>query len=145
MKIIYLVLKKITYLTFLIVTLANSQNSIFDEPYGFVSIESDSINIPIYIDGDLIGHTPIQKPIPLIIGSHYIDIKPISISNPFAQQGAVNSSKNIYVFKNDTVTIAINPYLLRKENEKAIKERRYSGYIGLTLGLLTLWQLWIIS
>ena len=30
-------------------------------------------------------------------------------------------------------------------DEKAIKERRYSGYIGLTLGLLTLWQLWIIS
>ena len=88
-------LKKILYLTFLIVTLANSQSSIFDEPYGYVSIESDSINIPIYIDGDLIGHTPIQKPVPLIIGSHYIDIKPISISNPFTQQGALSSSKNI--------------------------------------------------
>ena len=138
-------LKNILYLVLLIATVVNSQDSIFDEPYGYVSIESDSINIPIYIDGDLIGHTPIQKPIPLIIGSHYIDIKPISISNPFAQLSAVNSSKNIYVFKNDTVTIAINPYLLRKENEKFIKEKRYSGYIGLTLGLLTLWQLWIIS
>tara|TARA_Y100000766_G_scaffold127402_1_gene109480 strand:+ start:364 stop:783 length:420 start_codon:yes stop_codon:yes gene_type:complete len=138
-------LKKITYLTFLIVTLANSQNSIFDEPYGFVSIESDSINIPIYIDGDLIGHTPIQKPVPLIIGSHYIDIKPISISNPFTQHGAVSNSKNIYVFKNDTISIVINPYLLRKEDERVIKEKRYSGYIGLGLGLLTLLQLWIIS
>ena len=138
-------LEKIIYLTFLIVTLANSQNSIFDEPYGFVSIESDSINIPIYIDGDLIGHTPIQKPVPLIIGSHYIDIKPISISNPFTQQGAVNNSKNVYVFKNDTISIVINPYLLRKEDERVIKEKRYSGYIGLGLGLLTLLQLWIIS
>ena len=138
-------LKKIIYLTFLFVTLANSQNSIFDEPYGYVSIESDSINIPIYIDGDLIGHTPIQKPVPLIIGSHYIDIKPISISNPFTQQGAVNNSKNVYVFKNDTISIVINPYLLRKEDERVIKEKRYSGYIGLGLGLLTLLQLWIIS
>ena len=138
-------LKKTIYLAFLIVTLANSQNSIFDEPYGYVSIESDSINIPIYIDGDLIGHTPIQKPEPLIIGSHYIDIKPITISNPFAQQGEVSSSKNIYVFKNDTISIVINPYLLRKESERVLKERRYSGYIGIALGLLTLLQLWIIS
>ena len=138
-------LKKILYFTFLIVTLANSQSSLFDEPYGYVSIESDSINIPIYIDGDLIGHTPIQKPVPLIIGSHYIDIKPISISNPFTQQGALSSSKNIYVFKNDTISIVINPYLLRKESERVIKERRYSGYIGLALGLLTILQLWIIS
>jgi len=138
-------LKKILYLTFLIVTLANSQSSIFDEPYGYVSIESDSINIPIYIDGDLIGHTPIQKPVPLIIGSHYVDIKPISISKPFMQQGALSSSKNIYVFKNDTISIVINPYLLRKESERVIKERRYSSYIGLALGLLTLLQLWIIS
>ena len=137
--------KKILYLTFLIVTLANSQSSIFDEPYGYASIESDSTNIPIYIDGDLIGHTPIQKPVPLIIGSHYIDIKPISISNPFTQQGEVSSSKNIYVFKNDTISIVINPYLLHKESERVIKERRYSGYIGLALGLLTLLQLWIIS
>ena len=55
------------------------------------------------------------------------------------------TSKNIYIFNNDTVSIIINPYLLRKENEKMIKERLYSGYVGLMLGLLSLWQLWIIS
>jgi hypothetical protein len=133
------------YLVFMFTAKVYTQASVFDEPYGFASIESDSINIPIYIDGDLIGHTPIKKPIPLVVGNHYIDIKPLSISNPFSQKGSVNTSKNIYIFNNDTVSIIINPYLLRKENEKMIKERLYSGYVGLMLGLLSLWQLWIIS
>ena len=133
------------YLVLMLTAKVHMQTSVFDERYGFASIKSDSINIPIYIDGDLIGHTPIKKPIPLVVGNHYIDIKPLSISNPFSQKGSVNSSKNIYIFNNDTVSIVINPFLLRKENEKIIKEKLYSGYIGLMLGLLSLWQLWIIS
>ena len=133
------------YLVFMLTAKVHMQASVFDEPYGFASIKSDSINIPIYVDGDLIGHTPIKSPIPLAVGNHYIDIKPLSISNPFSQKGSVSSSNNIYIFNNDTVSIIINPYLLRKENEKIIKEKLYSGYIGLMLGLLSLWQLWIIS
>ena len=56
---IYFMLKKAIYSIYFFGAISLSQGSIFDEPYGFVSIESDSINIPIYIDGDLIGHTPI--------------------------------------------------------------------------------------
>ena len=138
-------LKKAIYSTYFFGAISLSQGSIFDEPYGFVSIESDSINIPIYIDGDLMGHTPIKKPIPLITGNHYIDIKPISISRPFMQVGQTDRSKNIYVFRNDTVSIIINPFTFQMRSERMIKERIYTGYIGAGLGLLMIWQLWIVA
>ena len=138
-------LKKVIYSLYFFGAISLSQGSIFDEPYGFVSIESDSINIPIYIDGDLIGHTPIKKAIPLIVGNHYIDIKPLSISRPFIQGAQTDESKNIYIFKNDTVSIVINPFAFEMRSKKMIKERIYSLYIGAWLGLLMVWQLWIVA
>ncbi len=39
---------------------------IFDDDIGYIAISADSSYVPIYIDGTLIGHTPITKPIPLI-------------------------------------------------------------------------------
>ena len=142
---IYFMLKKAIYSTYFFGAISLSQGSIFDEPYGFVSIESDSINIPIYIDGDLIGHTPIKTPIPLIVGNHYIDIKPLSISRPFIQGAQTDESKNIYIFKNDTVSIVINPFAFEMRSKKMIKERIYSRYIGAWLGLLMVWLLWIVA
>ena len=142
---IYFMLKKAIYSTYFFGAISLSQGSIFDEPYGFLSIESDSINIPIYIDGDLIGHTPIKKPIPLIVGNHYIDIKPLSISRPFIQRAQTDESKNIYIFKNDTVSIVINPFAFQMKSKKMIKERIYSRYIGAWLGLLMVWHLWIVA
>ena len=138
-------IKKTIYCIFFFGAISLSQNSIFDEPYGFVSIESDSINFPIYIDGDLIGHTPIKRPIPLIVGNHYIDIKPLSISRPFIQEGQTDGSKSIYIFKNDTVNIIINPFAFQMRSKKMIKERIYARYIGAGLGLLMILQLWIVA
>ena len=125
--------------------MAISQRTVFDDPYGFLKITSDSSNVPVYIDGDLIGHTPIDKTIPLIVGNHYIDIKPLSISNPFSQHGPMRSSKNIYVFRNDTAHVILNPYDLQMRSEKIIKDNLYTRYIGTGLGLLMIWQLWIIA
>ena len=142
---IYFMLKKAIYSMYFFGAISLSQASIFDEPYGFVSIESDSINIPVYIDGNLIGHTPINNPIPLIVGNHYIDIKPISISRPFMQGGQPDRSKNIYVFRNDTVSVIINPFSFQMRSERMIKEHIYTGYIGVGLGLLMIWQLWIVA
>ena len=44
---IYFMLKKAIYSTYFFGAISLSQGAIFNEPYGFVSIESDSINIPI--------------------------------------------------------------------------------------------------
>ena len=142
---IYFMLKKAIYSIYFFGAITLSQSSVIDEPYGFVSIESDSINIPIFIDGNLIGHTPIKKPIPLIVGNHYIDIKPLSVSRPFMQGGQTDESKNIYIFRNDTVSIIINPFVFQMRSEKMIKERIYTSYIGAGLGLLMIWQLWIVA
>ena len=142
---IYFMLKIAIYTAYLFKALALAQISVFDDPYGFVAIKSDSVNIPVYIDGDLIGHTPINEAIPLIAGSHYIDIKPLSISNPFSQQGPINDSKHIYIFSDDTANVVLNPYKLQLRSERLVKEQLYTSYIGLGLGLLTIWQLWIIT
>ena len=81
----------------------------------------------------------------MIVGNHYIDIKPLSISRPFIQIAQTDESKNIYIFKNDTVSIVINPFAFEMRSKKMIKERIYSRYIGAWLGLLMVWQLWIVA
>ena len=45
----------------LILTLLNTlaaQTSTFEENPGYIYISADTIGVPIYIDGSLIGHTP---------------------------------------------------------------------------------------
>ena len=142
---IYFMFKITIYSVCFISTMAISQRTVFDDPYGFLKITSDSSNVPVYIDGNLIGHTPIDKTIPLIVGNHYIDIKPLSISNPFSQHGPLRSSKNIYVFRNDTAHVILNPYDLQMRSERRVKEKLYTNYIGFGLGILTILQIWIIT
>ena len=48
------------------------QSSVFESEPGYIYVTSDSSTVPIYVDGNLVGHTPIKKPIPVIQGVHFI-------------------------------------------------------------------------
>ncbi|GIS47758.1 MAG: hypothetical protein Ct9H90mP20_4280 [Candidatus Neomarinimicrobiota bacterium] len=128
-----------------IFSLLSGQVSPFEDNVGYIVITSDTSNIPIFIDGTLIGHTPLEKPIPVLPGNHKVGIHPISVTYPFAQYGPDKTKKNIYVIQGDTNRVHLNSFLLHQQLIHQKKESLYSKFINITLSMLLIWQMLILS
>ena len=128
-----------------IFSLLSGQVSPFESNVGYIVITSDTSNIPIFIDGTLIGHTPLEKPIPVLPGNHEVGIHPISVNDPFTQYGPDKTKKNIYVIQGDTNRVHLNSFFLDQQLIHQKKESLYSKYINITLSMLLIWQMLILS
>ena len=112
-----------------IFSLLSGQVSPFEDNVGYIVITSDTSNIPIFIDGTLIGHTPLEKPIPVLPGNHKVGIHPISVTDPFTQYGSDKTKKNIYVIQGDTNRVHLNSFLLHQQLIHQKKESLYPTII----------------
>ena len=126
-------------------SISYGQSQVFESNPGYIIIESDTSAVPIYVDGILMGHTPIKNPIPVLQGPHSISHHPPSLKDPFIQYGLIDGMKQVYVFSDDTVRVYLNTMILDKELKRVKSEYRYTNYIGIGLIFLLIWQLWIIS
>ena len=136
---------KILSVIILSFSMLNAQQTPFQEQIGYINITSDTSNVPIYVDGILVGHSPLAKPIPVLPGNHTIGIYPISIKNPFTQYGLEKTQKQIFVFNGDTNRVHLNSFLLDQQLIHQKKESLYSKYINITLSMLLIWQMLILS
>jgi len=123
----------------------NAQINIFSENPGFIHVKSDTTAVPIYINGNLIGHTPIYKPIPVLVGIHYISSHPPSIRDPFLQYANTDEMKQVFVMSGDTVEVLLDTYLLTNRLNQMKKDYYFTNYVGIGISLLVIWQLWILS
>jgi len=121
------------------------QSSLFESEPGYIHVISDSSTVPIYLDGNLVGHTPIEDPIPVIEGVHFIGFHSTTFKDPFISYGNIEIDKQIFVLSGDTVNVSFNTFLIDKNIERARKEYKITNYIGIGIITLFLWQLWIIS
>ena len=137
-------LKWIIYL-FVCLKLLNAQINIFSENPGFIHVKSDTTAVPIYINGNLIGHTPIYKPIPVLEGIHHISSHPPSIRDPFLQYANTDEMKQVFVMSGDTVEVLLDTYLLTNRLNQMKKDYYFTNYVGIGISLLVIWQLWILS
>ena len=87
-----------------------SQSSVFESEPGYIHITSDSSTVPIYIDGNLIGHTPIDNPVPVMEGVHFIGFHPTTFIDPFISYGNIDTDKQIFVLSGDTVRVLLNTF-----------------------------------
>ncbi|SUZ87410.1 uncharacterized protein METZ01_LOCUS40264 [marine metagenome] len=123
----------------------NAQTDIFSENPGFIYVKSDTSAVPIYINGNLIGHTPIYKPIPVLEGIHHISSHPPSIRDPFLQYANTEEMKQVFVMSGDTVEVLLDTYLLTNRLNQIKKDYYFTNYVGVGISLLMVWQLWILS
>lgn len=121
------------------------QSSLFESEPGYIHVISDSSTVPIYLDGNLVGHTPIEDPIPVIEGVHFIGFHSTTFKDPFLSYGNIETDKQIFVLSGDTVNVSFNTFLIDKNIERVRKEYKITNYIGIGIITLFLWQLWIIS
>ena len=137
-------LKWIIYL-FVCLKLLNAQINIFSENPGYIHVQSDTTAVPIYINGNLIGHTPIYKPIPVLEGIHHISSHPPSIRDTFLQYANTDEMKQVFVMSGDTVEVLLDTYLLTNRLNQMKKDYYFTNYVGIGISLLVIWQLWILS
>ena len=123
----------------------NAQQTPFQEQIGYINITSDTSNVPIYVDGILVGHSPLAKPIPVLPGNHTIGIYPISIKNTFTQYGLDETQKQIFAFNGDTIKVHLNSFLINQYFKQQKNAVLFSRYINIGIGMLFLCQLWILS
>ena len=121
------------------------QDKIFETNPGYIVVTSDTATVPVYVDGILVGHTPIENPIPVLQGPHTINHHPPSIRDPFLQYGLIEEMKQVYVFSEDTVRVYLNTLVLNEELRRAKLDYRYTNYVGMGLIFIMIWQLFIIS
>ena len=123
----------------------NAQTDIFSENPGFIYVKSDTSAVPIYINGNLIGHTHIYKPIPVLECIHHISSHPPSIRDPFLQYANTEEIKQVFVMSGDTVEVLLDTYLLTNRLNQIKKGYYFTNYVGVGISLLVVWQLWILS
>ena len=121
------------------------QSPIFESKPGYIRILADTTNIPVYVDGTLMGHTPFSKSIPVLEGVHRISHHPPSIQDPFISYGDIESVKKIFVVSGDRENIYLNTTLFTAKIDRAKSEYRMTNYAGVGLSMLVLWQLWVLS
>ena len=135
------------YLTIIIlnITILLGQTSVFESNPGYISVVADTTNVPIYIDGTLMGHTPLLNPIPVLEGVHRITYYPPSLKNPFITYGEIQSEKKVFVLGGDTVNVRLNTILLETSVDRVKREYQITNYIGVGISIIFLWQLWLLS
>lgn len=136
---------KILSVIILSFSMLNAQQTPFQEQIGYINITSDTSNVPIYVDGILVGHSPLAKPIPVLPGNHTIGIYPISIKNTFTQYGLDETQKQIFAFNGDTIKVHLNSFLINQHFKQQKNAVLLSRYINIGIGMLFLCQLWILS
>jgi len=112
---------------------------------GYIDVKADTIAVPIYIDGTLIGHTPLDRPVPVLEGIHHITHHPPSFRDPFLQFAKTETVKQLFVLSGDTVHVRLDTQLMENRLIRAKREYHLTNYFGIGFSLLVLWQLWILA
>ena len=75
------------------------------EEYGFISIKTDSMNVPFFIDGFYVGNHPLKAPVPVLPGFHEVSYIPPDIQDERVRDALTEGVKRVYVAKNDTLEV----------------------------------------
>tara|TARA_Y100001970_G_C14233085_1_gene859949 strand:+ start:140 stop:565 length:426 start_codon:yes stop_codon:yes gene_type:complete len=134
----------------LLVTLAlniqilKSQDNKDIQNFGFINIQTDSLDVPFFIDGYYIGNHPLKGPVPVLPGFHEVSYIPPNIQDETIKDNLSEGIKRVYVAENDTLEVFLfyDHYLTQVEILQ--QEKRIQNYIGFSLFGVLLYVLLMI-
>lgn len=134
----------------LIVTLAlniqilKSQDNKDIQNFGFINIQTDSLDVPFFIDGYYVGNHPLKGPVPVLPGFHEVSYIPPNIQDETIKDNLSEGIKRVYVAENDTLEVFLfyDHYLTQVEVLQT--EKRIQNYIGFSLFGVLLYVLLMI-
>jgi len=101
--------------------------------YGFINIQTDSLNVPFFIDGFYIGNHPLSAPIPVLPGFHEVSYIPPEIQHEKVRDNLTDGIKRVYVAKNDTLEVFLFYDHYLSQVETLHDELKVQNYIGFSL------------
>ena len=101
--------------------------------YGFINIQTDSLNVPFFIDGFYIGNHPLSGPIPVLPGFHEVSYIPPEIQHEKVRDNLTDGIKRVYVAKNDTLEVFLFYDHYLSQVETLHDELKVQNYIGFSL------------
>lgn len=116
----------------------------FLQTKGYVIVESDSANTPIFINGVYIGKTPIKEPVPIENGIHEISYLPPNFEIPSIKDRLPEAVKRVYIPANDTITVSLIYDIHRSEFKRIRQEQTVTYISGFTITCMILYLLWMI-
>tara|TARA_B100000427_G_C15438518_1_gene564065 strand:+ start:263 stop:688 length:426 start_codon:yes stop_codon:yes gene_type:complete len=115
-----------------------AQNNHDLKKYGFITISTDSMNVPLFVDGFYVGNHPLKGPVPVLPGFHEVSYIPPDIQDETVRKTLTEGTKRIYVAENDTLDVFLfyDHYLTQVETLQ--QELQVQNYIGFTLFIVLL-------
>ena len=101
--------------------------------YGFINVQTDSLNVPFFIDGFYIGNHPLSAPIPVLPGFHEVSYIPPEIQHEKVRDNLTDGIKRVYVAKNDTLEVFLFYDHYLSQVETLHEELKVQNYIGFSL------------
>ena len=102
------------------------------QEFGFLDIKTDSMNVPVFVDGYFVGSHPLKGPVPVLPGFHEVSYIPPDIQNEKVKENLHEGIKRVYVAQNDTLEVFLfyDHYLAQIETlEKELKIQNYVGVL----------------
>lgn len=127
---------RVFYLTIILnivfnLLLSQEQDDILS--YGFITIKTDSLNVPFFVDGFYVGNHPLKAPVPVLPGFHEVSYIPPDIQHEKIRDNLTEGIKRVYVSKNDTLEVFLfyDHYLAQVETLQS--ELKIQNYVGFSI------------
>ena len=114
------------------------------EEFGFINIKTDSMDVPLFVDGFYVGNHPLKVPVPVLPGYHEVSYIPPDIQHEKVRDNLTEGIKRVDVAKNDTLEVFLfyDHYLAQVETLH--KEIQIQNYVGFTLALVLVYIIFSI-
>ena len=124
---------KFTLFSIIFTGLLNAQTNKDIQKFGFIKIETDSLDVSFFVDGFYVGNHPLKGPIPVLPGFHEVSYIPPDIQDETVKSNLSEGIKRVYVAENDTLDVFLfyDHYLTQVETLQ--QELHLQNYIGFSL------------
>ena len=103
------------------------------ENFGFINIQTDSLDVPFFIDGYYVGNHPLKGPVPVLPGFHEVSYIPPNIQDETVKDNLSEGIKRVYVAENDTLEVFLFYDHYLTQIETLHQEIKIQNYIGFSL------------
>ena len=124
---------KFTLFSIFVIGLLSAQTNEDIQKFGFIKIETDSMDVSFFVDGFYVGNHPLKGPIPVLPGFHEVSYIPPDIQDETVKSNLSEGVKRVYVAENDTLDVFLfyDHYLTQVETLQ--QELYLQNYIGFSL------------
>lgn len=100
-------LRKLVLCFFAISALILARDPDPPEKFGYLIIHTDSVSVPVYLDGIYLQQAPMDKVVPVSTGKHSVSYLPPELERKMHRRGFDDAIQTVFVTEDDTVDVIL--------------------------------------